>query len=127
MTHKFCCIHPQLHHTAKPPLGRQATPSQKYLIGLNCAISKSVTITQHRHVGLCPFNSDDHDALMTLNERQPLLDREPPLDGLALPGKPAQVKESSVRHLGPSEITRSTRTGILAGIWVAMFLAVSLA
>ncbi|QRV88912.1 major facilitator superfamily transporter [Ceratobasidium sp. AG-Ba] len=60
---------------------------------------------------------------MTSDERQPLLDREPPLDGLPLPGNPVQVKADSVRRLGPSEITRSTRTGILAGIWVAMFLA----
>lgn len=62
---------------------------------------------------------------MTADERQPLLDREPPLDGLALPGNPVQVKGGSVRHLGPQELTRATRTGILAGIWVAMFLAVS--
>jgi hypothetical protein len=62
---------------------------------------------------------------MTANERQPLLDREPPLDGLALPGNPVQVKIGSERHLGPSEISKGTRVGILAGIWVAMFLAVS--
>ena len=62
---------------------------------------------------------------MTANERQPLLDREPPLDGIALPGNPVQGKEDLARHLGPQELTRSTRTGILAGIWVAMFLAVS--
>lgn len=62
----------------------------------------------------------------TADERQPLLQRDSPLDGLALPGNPVQVKESSERHLGPSEITRGTRAGILAGIWVAMFLAVSL-
>ncbi|KAF8705571.1 vacuolar amino acid permease, partial [Rhizoctonia solani] len=60
---------------------------------------------------------------MTVNERQPLLDREPPLDGLPLPGNPVQVKAGSERHLGPSEITKGTRVGILAGIWVAMFLA----
>ncbi|CEL61791.1 Vacuolar membrane amino acid uptake transporter fnx2 OS=Schizosaccharomyces pombe (strain 972 / ATCC 24843) GN=fnx2 PE=3 SV=1 [Rhizoctonia solani AG-1 IB] len=60
---------------------------------------------------------------MTANERQPLLDREPPLDGLALPGNPVQVKTGSERHLGPSEISKGTRVGILAGIWVAMFLA----
>ncbi|KAH7335239.1 MFS general substrate transporter [Rhizoctonia solani] len=60
---------------------------------------------------------------MTTDERQPLLDREPPLDGLALPGNPVQVKDGSKRHLVPSELDRRTRTGILAGIWVAMFLA----
>lgn len=71
---------------------------------------------------------DNHDPIMTAgapDERQPLLQHEYPSNGMALPGKPIEVKESSPRHLGPLEITRATRTGILAGIWVAMFLAVS--
>ncbi|KDN42754.1 hypothetical protein RSAG8_06508, partial [Rhizoctonia solani AG-8 WAC10335] len=60
---------------------------------------------------------------MTANESQPLLDRDPPLDGLALPGDPVQVKDGSKRHLQPRELTPKMRAGILAGIWVAMFLA----
>ncbi|CAE6529005.1 unnamed protein product [Rhizoctonia solani] len=62
---------------------------------------------------------------MTADERQPLLDREPPLDGYVLPGNPIQVKDGSQRQLQPSELTPRMRAGILAGIWVAMFLAVS--
>ncbi|CAE6399759.1 unnamed protein product [Rhizoctonia solani] len=60
---------------------------------------------------------------MTADERQPLLDRDPPLDGLALPGNPVQAKDASKRQLHPSELTPKMRAGILAGIWVAMFLA----
>ncbi|EUC59731.1 MFS transporter [Rhizoctonia solani AG-3 Rhs1AP] len=60
---------------------------------------------------------------MTADERQPLLDRDPPLDGLALPGNPVQAKDASKRQIHPSELTPKMRAGILAGIWVAMFLA----
>lgn len=58
------------------------------------------------------------------DERQPLLHAHPS-NGMALPEGFVQAKESSPYHPGPSEITRTTRTGILAGIWMAMFLAVS--
>ncbi|KAB5594833.1 MFS transporter [Ceratobasidium theobromae] len=56
------------------------------------------------------------------DERQPLLHAHPS-NGMALPEGFVQAKESSPYHPGPSEITRTTRTGILAGIWMAMFLA----
>ncbi|KAJ1306850.1 hypothetical protein OPQ81_007835 [Rhizoctonia solani] len=66
---------------------------------------------------------DQRRPVMTADERQPLLDRDPPLDGLALAGSPVQAKDGSKRQLQPFELNRRQRAGILAGIWVAMFLA----
>lgn len=60
------------------------------------------------------------------NERQPLLQRSPPLDGPALLENTVQAKASSKRHLGPSEMNRGARAGILAGAWMAVFVEVGL-
>lgn len=55
-----------------------------------------------------------------MSERDPLLHGQPEQgDGVeALPPK-------DPRRLGPLEISRSTRYGILAGLWTATFLSVS--
>ena len=59
---------------------------------------------------------------MTLAERAPLLqDRDS--------GRQSQQGEGQIcidRALGPLEISRTTRYGILAGLWMATFLSVSL-
>ena len=59
---------------------------------------------------------------MTLAERAPLLqDRDS--------GRQSQQGEGQIcidRALGPLEISRTARYGILAGLWMATFLSVSL-
>ena len=51
-------------------------------------------------------------------ERDPLLQSTSPQNGRG------SVDEQEKRGLGPREIPRSTRYGILAGIWAATFLSV---
>lgn len=72
---------------------------------------------QRRLLTMTTSNSD---------ERQPLLLRDPQLNGSTHLDDSAQLKVSSEHHLGPSEMTRAARAGILAGAWMAMFFAVSL-
>ena len=56
-----------------------------------------------------------------MSERDPLLqDRD---SGQQL--RPGQVQKGVSRALGPLEIPRSTRYGILAGLWIATFFSVS--
>lgn len=61
-------------------------------------------------------------SMSILTERDPLLKNTPSRSGVI----PAQaVKEPVHSHSpGPLEITRSSRYGILAGIWLAQFLSV---
>ena len=52
-----------------------------------------------------------------MSERDPLLQAS---------GRQGECQKGVGRALGPLEIPRSTRYGILAGLWIAVFLSVSL-
>ena len=52
-------------------------------------------------------------------------ERDPLLQGDEYPQQ-GNGQKGVGRALGPLEISRSTRYGILAGLWIANFLAVSL-
>lgn len=60
----------------------------------------------------------------TLTERDPLLQSVAAQPGAAAGAVVLSSDTKSVTKVGPLEITRSTRYGILAGIWVATFLSV---
>ncbi|KAI0933368.1 hypothetical protein AcV5_005530 [Taiwanofungus camphoratus] len=59
----------------------------------------------------------------TLTERDPLLQSVAAQPGAAAGAVVLSPDTKSVTKVGPLEITRSTRYGILAGIWVATFLS----
>jgi hypothetical protein len=54
-----------------------------------------------------------------MSERDPLLQDHDS-------GQQGEGQKGVGRALGPLEISRSTRYGILAGLWIATFLSVSL-
>ncbi|EPQ50683.1 vacuolar amino acid permease [Gloeophyllum trabeum ATCC 11539] len=59
-------------------------------------------------------------------ERDPLIQNaqlQQTLPGSATAPPPTEELGSSPKHLGPLEISRTTRYGILAGIWIATFLS----
>lgn len=60
-------------------------------------------------------------AYSAMSERDPLLDPA----SAALPPAVGESASAAPPGLGPLEITRRTRYGILAGIWVGNFLSVS--
>ena len=59
-----------------------------------------------------------------MSERDPLLQNHDHDSGQQL--RQGEGHKGVVRALGPLEISRSTRYGILAGLWMATFLSVSL-
>ena len=60
-----------------------------------------------------------------MSERDPLLqDRDHDVSGQQL--QQGEGQKVVRRALGPMEISWSTRYGILAGLWIATFLSVSL-
>ena len=60
-----------------------------------------------------------------MSERDPLLRHDPSLSGQRQ-GEGEGGQKGVSRPPGPLEISRSTRYGILAGLWMATFLSVSL-
>ena len=64
-------------------------------------------------------------CLLMSTDRDPLLSPVATLPGASVAATDPPPASQLSRRLGPLEITRSTRWGILAGIWVATFLSVS--